>query len=234
MNRLHNSVAIEAIYGHIERQKLQLIALSSPEAGTGNSLLSLALAHRAAQSGKQVLLIELNLQNPSLQQHTGTRRRSWSAESEWSDALQKTSCPGLQVLTVPDHAQPHTELKNQDLLNDFLYQAMQLFDLVLCDTAPLLQPQPGNIPAEMICGACQGTLLNVMTSVTTECQIDQSREILQHCSACLAGAIMNDRFAPGLKQELIRETLRLEPVLPRLMAWLREKITQSIVLNQNL
>jgi hypothetical protein len=45
---------------------------------------------------------------------------------------------------------------------------------------------------------------------------------------------MNDNVAPSLKQELIRETYRLEKKLPKLMNWLRKKIDKSMIVNQAL
>jgi Mrp family chromosome partitioning ATPase len=235
MQELHNSLAIESIYGHIERQKLALIALCSPGQESGNSLIALALARRAAMAGKKVLLVEMNLQNPSqLKRCSAQLVQSPSSIQIWKDALYDTDQEGMQLLVAPKDDQTHTELKSQELLSQFFKQLQQEFDLVLCDTAPLLQPTAGNIPADMVCSACEGTILNVLTNVTTECQIAQCSDILKYCGAQLSGAVMNDNLAPSLQQELIRETYRLEKRLPKLMDWLRKKINQSMIINQNL
>lgn len=45
---------------------------------------------------------------------------------------------------------------------------------------------------------------------------------------------MNDRFTPGLKEELIRETHRLDRLLPKWMAKLRDKFNRMVLLNQEL
>lgn len=237
---LLNSMAIDTIYGHIERQKLKLIALSSPQSKSGNSLIALALAKRAAIASKRVLLIELNLQHPTQLEYCAATpvkcsKHQWPQEMQlWSDALYDTDQPGLQLLIAPLDNLPHTELKSQGLLSQYFTRLTEQYDLVICDTAPLIQATAGNIPAQMICSLCQGTLLNVLTNVTTESQISECAEILLCCGARLSGAIMNDYHAPSLQQELVRETYRLEKKLPTLMAWLRRKINQSVVINQNL
>lgn len=237
---LLDSMAIETIYGHIERQKLKLIALTSPQPKSGNSLIALALAKRAAIASKKVLLIELNLHHPSQLQYCSTQpakrlAQGWPAGMQlWSDALYDTDQAGLQLLIAPLDNLPHTELKSQELLSQYFTRLTEQYDLILCDTAPLLQPTAGNIPAQMICSLCQGTLLNVLSNVTTESQVSECSEVLMCCGARLSGAIMNDYYAPSLQQELIRETYRLEKRLPKLMGWLRRKIHQSTLINQSL
>ena len=235
MNALHDSLAIEAIYGNIERQKLQLIALCSPQAQSGNSLLALALAKRAALAGKKVLLVEMNLQHPSLAQRCNAQSTQWPAGSKfWADALYETDQPGLKLLIAPKDDLPHIELKSQDLLSELFSQLKTQFDLIFCDTSPLLNPAAGDIPADMVCSACQGTILNVLSNVDTECQIAQCADILKSCGAHISGAVMNDNVAPSLKQELLRETYRLEKKLPKLMSWLRQKIDKSMLISQKL
>ena len=235
MNALHDSLAIDAVYGHLERQKLQLIALCSPQAKSGNSLLALALARRAALAGKEVLLIDMNLQHPSLSKRCDAKAIQSSELNEyWLDSLYETDQAGLKLLIAPKDDLPHIELKSQALLSEFFNQLMTQYDLILCDTSPLLQPKAGDIPADMVCSACQGTILNVLSNVDTECEIAQCADILKCCGAQLSGAVMNDNVAPSLKQELIRETYRLEKKLPKLMNWLRKKINKSMIVNQTL
>jgi Mrp family chromosome partitioning ATPase len=235
MEESHNCQAIESIYGHIERQKLRLIALCSPKEKSGNSLIALALARRAALAGRKVLLIEMNLQHPSqIKRCSAQLTQPTNSIQMWQNALYDTDQPGLQLLVAPEDDLPHTELKSQELLSAFFNQLLKEFDLVLCDTAPLLQPKSGNIPADMVCSACEGTIINVLTNVTTECQVAECSDVLKHCGAQLSGAVMNDNFAPSLQQELIRETFRLEKKLPKLMAWFRHKIRRSMIINQSL
>lgn len=117
---------------------------------------------------------------------------------------------------------------------------------MICDAEPLLvsgrrtrdidgfQTCEESLPVDTICAASAATLLNVLTGRTTESQIDEAREILFQSGAILKGVIMNDQHAPGLKQELIRETYRFERFLPKLMAKVRDRIERSTLLNQEL
>ena len=54
---LQLSAQLETIYAHIIRMSLQQIAICSLQAHSGNTTLALALARRAASSGKNVLAL---------------------------------------------------------------------------------------------------------------------------------------------------------------------------------
>lgn len=238
MHNLHASPSVDSICNQLIRNRTRLLAIASACPGSGNSVISLALAQRMAQADKKVLLVEFNSQSPSLHWRTGTKQSAWLPnDGQWHDALQKTGCPGLMVLTAPlcDLQHPdNIEFRNTEVLCSFFGQALDQFDLIICDTPPLLNPQEGCICGVTIASVCETCLLNVLTNVTTESQIDEASSILRQANIPLLGAIMNDQFSPGLKEEIIREINRFEKYLPRLSRYLKNKVEESELINQPL
>lgn len=235
MSTYEQDAAIETIYAHLVRHSLDQIAISSPEADSGNSLLCQAIARRAAESGKRVLLIELNMLVPSLHESMSLLRNEWlPLTGHWEHAAQETSTPGLYVLCCPEKSVRCVEFRDPETLRLFFDSTRSQFDLMLCDTAPLLHVGENGIPPEQVCASCDHTLLNLLTGCTTESQIDEAQQLLKHSGAALAGSVMNDRYAPTLKQELIRETNRLRRIFPRWMRRIQNYLNRSVLLNQEL
>ncbi|NQZ30228.1 MAG: hypothetical protein HRU06_03090 [Oceanospirillaceae bacterium] len=227
--------ALETIYAHITRQSIKLLALCSLQSQSGNSSLAMALARRGASSGRKVLLIELNNDQPVLHLLQLAVRNKWlPLTDDWRRGVQFNVEPNLSVLIAPKDSVDLVQFHDLDTMKTFLNQARDVFDLVICDCAPLLVPSSSQIPAAMICSACEHSIINVLTNINTESQLEEAREILRSCKANLVGAIMNDQYAPSLRDELLRESQRLNKLLPNLMNKMRQKLRHSDLLNQDL
>ncbi|WP_415903025.1 hypothetical protein ACMXYR_04125 [Neptuniibacter sp. QD29_5] len=240
MLALHRHSAIETVYARVLRQNLQQFTICSTQSDAGNTSLALAVATRAAKAGKRVLLIELNPSSPQLVTWLSLKNTEWlPLTGHWEHAAQETDVPGLMVLNCPVQSSHCVEFRDLETLKLFFNSCLNLFDMVICDSAPVLteksQLQNDNhLPVDIICSASKATLLNIVTGRTTESQVDEARETLKNSGAILAGVIMNDRFAPSLQQELIRETYRFEKRFPKLMRYFRERFSHMTLLNQEL
>lgn len=227
--------AIETVYARLMRLEVYQAVICSPEAQAGSSTLARAVAVRAAASGKRVLLIELNMRTPSQHFAFDCARNEWlPLTGHWEHAVQSTEIPGLSLLTSPEKSGHCVEFRDVETLRLFFGSTRSGFDLVLCDAGPLLFSGDPIIQTELVCAASAHTLLNVLTTVTTESQVDEIRILLEQSGVQLCGVVMNDRFAPCLKRELIRETWRLQKICPGWMGWLRSKLERSLLLNQDL
>lgn len=238
MCSLEKTPAVETVYARMQRMNLTHIAVCSPTERSGTSTLAWVLAQRAALAGQSVLLIEFNLHAPSLHQVAGCERPEWLPLSgEWQSAVQPydhADTPNLHLLTCPAISGQNIEFHNPDTLSQFFAECRQQYALVICDTPALLQPRENNIPADIICAASESTLLNILSGVTTESQVDEAYETLKHCGAILAAVVMNDCYTPCLRQELIRETYRFDRWFPKWMPRLREQLNTALLLNQEL
>ena len=246
MKHLQSSAALETIYARILRLGITQFTLCSTQHKAGNSFLSLAVAKRAAESGKRVLLIELNRTTPKLAELHGLSPLEWlPLTGNWEHAAQESAHAGLLLLCCPVKSSHCVEFRDQETLKLFFESCASHFDMVICDVEPILfskqqisrdqfEPEHQRLPVDVICAASETTVLNVLTGRTTESEIDEARDILVQSGASLQGVIMNDCHAPSLKQELIRETYRLQKLFPRWMAKLRKIIDSTVLLNQEL
>ena len=238
MHQLHDSPAIDTIYNQLVRDQVRLLSVASATEQCGNTLISLALAMRLAQADKQVLLIEFNSQAPSLHWHTQTRQSQWlPSDGQWLDALEKTTQSRLMVLNAPlcqAGQLDSIEFRNSELLGQFFQQTLSQFDVVVCDTPALLNPKEGLICGVTIASVCDSCLLNVLSGITSESQIDEVKGLLKQAKVALFGAVMNDRYCPSLQQEILRELQRIERFLPGLCGWLQRKLLASELINQAL
>jgi len=232
---LQHTAGLETIYADITRQAIKQLAICSLQESSGNSTLALALAKRGASSGRKVLLIELNTAHPALHQFKSAIRNEWlPLEHIWRRGVQLNIEPYLSILVTPRASAHNVEFNDLDTMKAFVAQASESFDLVICDCAPLLVDSSGQIPAAIICSAFEHSIINVLTNVNTESQLEEAREMLVSCKANVAGVVMNDQYAPSLRDELLRESKRLNKILPRLMTKLRSKLRHSDLLNQDL
>jgi Mrp family chromosome partitioning ATPase len=222
---------LESIYTRTLGNGTRTLAVASAVGGEGTTTLARALAERAAASGNQTLLVDLNLEHPSLHAHYALGRSDWSPEND-VQAILPSVIAGLQVLPAPTHVSVHWGFRDPATLRSTLEGWLERFDRVVVDTSPLTRRNQRNVPTDTVCGACGATLLVALAARTPESQLVEARQLLDAAGAELAGAVLNDRHLPGLTSELMRETRRLDHLMPRSMAWLRQRIAGSALLNQ--
>ena len=232
---LQHTSELESIYANLTQQSIKQLAICSLLNNSGNSTLALSLAKRGASSARRVLLIEFNTVRPILHTLKSVEHREWlPVNQQWRQGIQLSTEPNLSILVTPKESAYNVEFHDLDTIKTFLTQVSEVYDLVICDCAPLLDNSPHQIPASMICSACEHSIINLLTNINTESQLEETRDILLSCNANLAGVVMNDQFAPSLKDELLRESQRLNRFMPNLMSKLRRKLRHSDLLNQDL
>lgn len=224
---------LEASYARTLGNGTRALAVASAVGGEGTTTLSRALAERAAASGKQTLLVDLNLEHPALHKHYALGRSDWSPETAAdSQAILPSDIDGLSVLPAPNRVSEHWGFRDPATLRTALESWLDRFDRVVVDTSPLTRRNRRNVPADTVCGACHATLLVVLAARTPESQLVEAQQLLDAAGAELIGAVLNDRHLPGLASELMREMHRLDHLMPRTMAWMRQLIAASPLLNQ--
>ncbi len=223
---------LEAVYARTLGNGTRALAVASAVGGEGTTTLARALAERSVAGGRETLLVDLNLDHPALHGHYGLNRGDWSLESPESQAFQPSGIAGLSVLPAPTRVADHWSFRDPATLRAALETWLERFDRVVVDTSPLTRRNRRNVPADAVCGACGSTLLVVLAARTPESQLVEARQMLDAAGAEIAGAVLNDRHLPGLASELMRETRRLDHLMPRTMAWLRQRIAGSALLNQ--
>ena len=121
------------------------LVITSPARGAGCSTIAMAIAKAASADGKQVLLIDADLENPSLSQEIGlVPHISWSSAARFGqpacEATIRSQQTELCVMplgkiavrsSLPDHL--------MDRLSEMVAPVEREFDLVVIDAGPISQ-----------------------------------------------------------------------------------------------
>ena len=186
------------LFAETENDALQVLIVSSPHAGEGKTTSVCNLGVAFAEIGRRVLLIDADFRKPRLHEvfsvpndggllnllsEPDTRR-----PSEIDRLIQKTTVPGLSVLTTGSTSVPLPTLLHSDRLNKLLGRLRTQYDLILIDSAPLLIVPESRILAR----STDGLLLVLRAGVTTpEMALAARRRALEDRTP-LIGTILND------------------------------------------
>ena len=225
------SMEIERIFSHLSTQGYRSVAITASNTDEGVTSVTLALAQRYLLSGLSALVVDLNLYRPSLIPMLETYTEQVTEGYFSSPQLVGTE-KGVIALTgiaAPEGRDALVKLRHPGVLRQCIQQWHQQFDVVLFDTSPLNRINASNLPAERTAVECDATLLVVLANKTTKAQVSEAVERLTTAGAHLTGSILNDRYNPCLKHELIRQIKRLD----RRCKWLSQRL-QKIVNNNRL
>jgi polysaccharide biosynthesis transport protein len=132
--RLQQSAALDAT---------KSILVTSPGPQDGKSMVAANLAAGLALNGRRILLVDGNFRRPeihkvfSVANETGFSTVLSSLDS-FTDAVQQTQVPNLDVLPSGPKPANATELLESQLLIDFIERALEEYDHVIFDSGPLL------------------------------------------------------------------------------------------------
>jgi len=218
---------VEAIYNQTLGAGYRTLAITSVKTGEGKTTISQALVERAQIIGKKVLLVEMNTFNPALSEKL---RLSMSDQLKKNEIIAIES-KGYSLLPAPQNISDVLQYREANLLLEAVSGWLLDFDCIIFDTSALTSLNQSNIPAEIICGVCEGALLVIEAGKTPASLIQESIEKLKLKKVNLIGSVLNDKNNPALLTELQRETYRLNRRFPVLMDKLRKKLASTVLLN---
>lgn len=133
-----------SLLGDEKKRRVNLISSALP--GEGKTFTAANLALAAAQQGKKTLLIDCDLRKPAVHKIFGVKRDVkpgvtdvLSGKSNLKDAiLTQTGAPNLHILLSGPDAPSPGELLESDALDNLLKQALDQYDILIVDSAPLL------------------------------------------------------------------------------------------------
>lgn len=210
---------LESLYASTLARGIRSLAVTSAEGGEGVSTICEALARRAEADGLKTLLVDLNLYHPGRP----------AAQAWGPNDVPEPLSQGQALAVLPAPGKDLMAFRNKETLRQLLVRWLEHYDVVLFDTSPLNALNRGNIPADLVCAACEGALLVVLAGVTPTTMVQSAVEKLTRAEANLLGAVFNDRVNPRLASEILRELNRLPS--NRLTEWLKRWCRRSALLN---
>jgi capsular exopolysaccharide synthesis family protein len=169
----------------------RVLAVTSARPEEGKSTTSFALAHGFARLGMRVLLIDLDLRNPSLHRTIGAENRIGASNiltgaARLQNAVQPTDWPNFFVLTSGPLPPSPAELLTGPRLVGLVKDAAEHFDIVILDGPPVM----GLADAPLIASVANGALLTIEAGRTSRAQAQAALKRLRVANARMLGAVL--------------------------------------------
>ncbi|MBS8266565.1 capsular biosynthesis protein [Mesobacillus boroniphilus] len=173
--------------------KIQTLVITSASPGEGKSMTAANLAVVYAQQGKRVLLIDADLRKPTVHYTFCLDNYKGLSNIIVGDALPDeaiVTCDveNLDILTCGPIPPNPSELLTSMRMKAFVYEARKFYDIILCDTPPVLAVSDAQILANL----CDGTILVVRCKNTKIEHVQKAIGALKAVNARLIGTILND------------------------------------------
>ncbi len=221
MNEAYQFLEFEQIYASTFGNGFQSVAITASNPGEGCTSLAMALARRHTAVGRRALLVDMNIYRPHFSSRFQLPSVAWQPGASPLPVPQRID-HNIAVITAP--VMPGISFREPATLRGMIEQWQQEYDAVIIDTSPLNALNYANIPAENVCASADACILLVMANQTREEHLLQAREKLLRMKANLVGVVVNDYHNPSLADEMIREVDRLTHRLPRLNAYIKQRI----------
>jgi len=218
-------VEIESTYNQTIGAGYRTLAITSAKLGEGKTTLVKSLAKRARFSGKNVLVVELNTFNPTLSQKLSQLPNSKST------TIVPIKEQGYSLLPAPQTFQEIMHYKETQVLTEAVNEWLESYDCIIFDTSSLQSLNQNNIPSEIVCEVCEGTILIIEAGETPANIIEEGIDKLKSRKVNLIGSVLNDKNNPTLLSEVLRETNRLNGIFPKTMVKLRKILSSLVLLN---
>jgi len=176
------------------KQKLQVMAVTSTQAGEGKTTTISNLAVSYAQEGKRVLLIDADLRHPSVQDifHLANKMglsNILAYQCSADEVIRITDIDNLSIVTAGPIPPNPTELLSSGRMHEVVESWKGDYDIILIDTSPIMAVADGIIVASI----CDGVILVVQAGKVKQEYIQKSKERLEHVKAHIIGVVLNNK-----------------------------------------
>lgn len=179
-------------------QTLRTIVVTSAGPGEGKSTTANNLGVVMAQQGKKVLMVDADLRKPTAHYtfrlpNTDGLTTVLTRQSKWEDTIAKTEVENLFVLTSGPIPPNPAELLASAMMKNFINQALEIFDVILFDSPPVLAVTD----AQVLSSFSDGTVLVVACAQTEVEAAQEAKALLGKAKAKLLGVVLNRKEKKG-------------------------------------
>lgn len=182
-------------------------AVTSGQRGDGKTSLALALGLSYAASGCRTLLIDTDLQRGGLSARLGVHSDEGIMDAlAGADLLEyvcETDVADLAILPIGKAGPNHAGAFSPGAMRMLLDQARRHFDVVVCDTGPIL----GSIEATPVASAVDGVLLTVSRGQSRPL-VSKALTHLEGVGATVSGLVFNRAQASDFERSVSGMNLR--------------------------
>jgi capsular exopolysaccharide synthesis family protein len=168
------------------------IVVTSAIPGEGKTTSVANFGAAAAETGARVLVVDSDLRRPTLHKVFGldNARGLTTALVEslpFADLAQPTAVPNLALLPSGPHAPNPTTLVGSARMRELLEGAQAAFDLILCDSPPVLSVAD----SLALAARCEGVILVVAAGRITHEVLRRAIDQIEGVNGRILGAVLN-------------------------------------------
>ncbi len=167
------------------------ILVTSAAAAAGKTTTAINLATALAQTGKKVVLIDADLRKPRIHKALEISNTSglsnWLAGGDVKGLVQEGPLDNLSIITAGPIPPNPSELLSGQRMEKLFEKLEQTYDVVLCDSPPLLSVADGRILSRMV----NGTILVLRAKATTYELAGKAVKLLHDVNAPVLGTVIN-------------------------------------------
>lgn len=174
-------------------QPVTTLAVTSAMPRDGKTTVSVSLAITMAQSGRRVLLVDVDLRKPRLHRAFGLAQGMGvtsilAGEATLDQAAKTTEVPNLSLLQCGPLPPNPAELLHTKRFKALIEEARSKYDTIIFDTPPLAAVTDPAIVATQV----DGTVLVVRSRKTARASVDAALRHLRSVNATVIGVVLND------------------------------------------
>ena len=171
---------------------LKSVLVTSARNGEGKTTVAANLAITMANSGKKVLLIDCNLNSPSLHKVFNIDNNLGlttilNDEKYKGEVINKTSYDNLYLLTSGINSEKFAELLMSKKISDFFKVAKEKYDFIIVDSPAVMERSDAQIISQYV----EGCLLVIRAGQVNKEEAKQTKELLEKVNAKILGAVLN-------------------------------------------
>lgn len=176
----------------LEERTHQAILFTSSIPSEGKTTISSNVSIALAQLGKRVLMIDGDLRRPNLHRIFPVPNHSGLSDvlqghCRWTDAMQLSDVPGLDILACGSIPANPTELLSGHRMRRIIEEAKTQYDVVIIDSPTLL-----NMADSRILAACADHVVLVVSSrATPKTLVKQACAALRGINTAILGVVLN-------------------------------------------
>ncbi|MDD6262647.1 MAG: polysaccharide biosynthesis tyrosine autokinase [Clostridiales bacterium] len=166
-------------------KKVLLVTSAAP--GEGKTTLTVNLAAAIASSGKNVLLVDADLRNPSISELIGGEKTGLSEKERPSVSVRRVDSLGLSLLTFNISSSKFWKMMQADFWDGLFRDLREEYDFILVDTPPCALISDPAVIAE----SADAAILAIRQDTVRISRIQYALDLLQSANANIIGCVLN-------------------------------------------
>ncbi|WP_157811979.1 CpsD/CapB family tyrosine-protein kinase [Alteribacter populi] len=174
--------------------KSRVLIITSPGFGEGKSTTVANLAVSLAQEGKNVLLIDTDVKDPTIHKMFKMKNaigltNFLSGQKKMEEIVNRTEIARLKLITSGPVPHDSEKIFKSRLMETLITEGLKQYDYVLFDSPPVLEGDE----AKVVASRCEGVILVIRNGKTEDTLALEAKKSLETSNAKLLGVILNGK-----------------------------------------